>query len=78
MATLTIRKLDDDVVERLRSRAKRNRRSLEAEVRHVLAEHSCDPDTMIDRLEAFHREMSEEYGMLSDSTPIIREMREQE
>lgn len=38
MATLTIRKLDDATYERLGERAKRNHRSLEAEVRAILEE----------------------------------------
>jgi plasmid stability protein len=33
MATLTIRRLDEDIYERLRERARDNGRSLEAEVR---------------------------------------------
>jgi plasmid stability protein len=36
MATLTIRNLEDDVVGALKARAKRNHRSLEAEVRELL------------------------------------------
>jgi len=36
VATLTIRSLDDDVVDALKARARRNSRSLEAEVREVL------------------------------------------
>jgi len=38
MATLTIRNLDDTVVERLKERARDNERSLEAEVRALLAQ----------------------------------------
>ncbi|MFI2703019.1 FitA-like ribbon-helix-helix domain-containing protein [Cellulosimicrobium composti] len=37
MATLTIRGLDDDVRERLRARAAEHGRSMEAEVREILA-----------------------------------------
>ncbi|MFD4992384.1 Arc family DNA-binding protein [Cellulosimicrobium cellulans] len=37
MATLTIRGLDDDVRERLRARAVEHGRSMEAEVREILA-----------------------------------------
>lgn len=37
MANLTIRNLDDDVVESLKRRAKENNRSLEAEVREIIA-----------------------------------------
>ena len=38
MALLTIRKLDDDVKARLRVRAAKNKRSMEAEVRAILKE----------------------------------------
>lgn len=38
MATLTIRDMDDGVVERLKARAKANNRSLEGEVRRLLTE----------------------------------------
>lgn len=38
MATLTVRKLDDATYARLGERARRNRRSLEAEVRAILEE----------------------------------------
>ena len=36
MATLTIRNLDGETVERLKLHARQNERSLEAEVRHIL------------------------------------------
>lgn len=36
MGNLTIRKLDDTVIDRLKVQAKANQRSLEGEVRHVL------------------------------------------
>jgi plasmid stability protein len=36
MAQLVVRNLDDDVKERLQARARRHRRSLEAEVRDIL------------------------------------------
>ena len=38
MATLTIRKLDDGTYRRVGERAKRNHRSLEADVRDILEE----------------------------------------
>ena len=43
MATLTVRRLDDDVKTRLRVRAAGNGRSLEEEVRHILARAVADP-----------------------------------
>ena len=36
MGNLTIRNLDDAVIDRLKAQAKANQRSLEGEVRHVL------------------------------------------
>ncbi len=36
MATINVRRLDDDVVDRLKRRASSNNRSLEGEVRHIL------------------------------------------
>ena len=36
MGTLTIRNLDDEVIEKLKAQAKSNHRSLEGEVRHAL------------------------------------------
>lgn len=38
MGTLTIRNLDDRVIERLKAQARANERSLEGEVRHMLTE----------------------------------------
>jgi plasmid stability protein len=38
MGTLTIRELDDSIVERLKARAKANNRPLEGEVRMLLTE----------------------------------------
>lgn len=43
MATLTIRKLPDDVYDRLRVRAAQNKRSMEAEARAVLIAADKDP-----------------------------------
>lgn len=36
MATINVRRLDDDVVQRLKQCAARNNRSLESEIRHIL------------------------------------------
>ena len=43
MGTLTIRKLDDKVIERLKARARTRRRSLEAELRELLSQASRQP-----------------------------------
>jgi len=81
MATLTVRKLDDDLHERLRALARANNRSLEAEVRTIL-EQAAPPKRdfaeVMKELRAHHARMRAKYGVLSDSTPIIRQMRDEE
>jgi antitoxin FitA len=44
MAAVSIRDLDDDVKDRLRVRAARNGRSMEAEIREILTAAVTDPD----------------------------------
>ena len=44
MAALSIRDLDDDVKDRLRVRAARNGRSMEAEIRAILTAAVSEPD----------------------------------
>ncbi len=76
MATLTIRNLDDQVVEKLKTKAKDNGRSLEAEVRVALTEVS-------NRLSAKElRARAERISAMTlkvpqtDATTIIREFRD--
>ena len=45
MAAVSIRDLDDDVKDRLRVRAARNGRSMEAEIRAILTAAVCEPDS---------------------------------
>jgi hypothetical protein len=78
MATLTIRRLDDDIYARLRERARANRRSLEAEAREILTERARGLDALVDDLLHFHAEMVAKHGHLPDSTPLLREMRDEE
>jgi plasmid stability protein len=76
MATLTIRNLDDAVVERLKQRARANDRSLEAEVRQMLTQESGH----MSRAELVQRaeEMAERTrGRIhGDSTDLVREDRD--
>ena len=75
MATLTIRKLEDEVVDALKARARRNRRSLEAEVRVALR------DLVSHGSATSLRELADQIAALtpkvpqSDSTELIREDR---
>ena len=55
MATINVRRLDDEVVERLKLRAAENNRSLESEARHILVQ--AVEDGMIEKRRAF-RELS--------------------
>jgi len=54
MASITIRRLDDDLKERLRQRAARHGRSMEDEVRELLritlAADASEPDNLADRI----------------------------
>jgi plasmid stability protein len=43
MGTITVRNLDDTVIDRLKARARDNKRSLEAEIRALLTEISERP-----------------------------------
>lgn len=47
MANLTIRNLDDAVVDQLKARAKRHNRSLEGEVRQILTD-AAQPAAVVD------------------------------
>lgn len=61
MGTLTIRKLDDDVLEHVKEEAKKHHRSTEAEVRSLLEDftaglivrHDVEHTNFYDRLRAF-------------------------
>jgi plasmid stability protein len=78
MATLSIRKLDDALYDRLGIRAKRNNRSLEAEVRDILNEAVPGLDELNADIRSFHKKMRDRFGELPDSTPLIRAMRDEE
>ena len=40
MANVTVRNIEDSVIDSLKAQAKANHRSLEGEIRHVLAQHA--------------------------------------
>lgn len=77
MATLTIRNLDDTVVEKLKERARDNERSLEAEVRALLAQAAERPSrkkfiALAERIAAMTPEGIEQ----TDSVELLREDRD--
>ncbi len=76
MANLTIRNLDDEVVEKLKERAVSNSRSLEAELRAILAQAAETPTpkqfrALAERIAAMTPDVPQ-----TDSTELIREDRE--
>ncbi|WP_010214681.1 FitA-like ribbon-helix-helix domain-containing protein [Sphingomonas sp. PAMC 26621] len=77
MATLTIRDLDDAVFERLKLRAAENHRSPEDEVAQMLDERSRGSRSFVETFRAANRDMIARRGVLSDSTEIIRQIRDE-
>ena len=76
MATVTIRNLDDNVVERLRARSRLNNRSLEAELRYLLT-NAAPSMSKADFIETTRRiRAMSGRQQFSDSTPLIREDRD--
>ena len=75
MATLTIRNLDDHIVDILRSRAKGHHRSLEAEARQILTDTAKPPAA------ADFRSLAERIAMMTpevqqtDSADLLRQDR---
>lgn len=79
MATLNVRRLDEEVVAKLKRRAAVNNRSLESEARHILEK--AAQDDMAERMKAF-RARARELRKLTRGTNqipseiIIREDRD--
>ncbi len=76
MANLTIRNVDDEVVERLKKKAKDNGRSLEAELRELLkqAAKRKSPEELLaiaDRIAAMTPDVPQ-----TDSAELLREDRD--
>lgn len=75
MAQVLVRNLPDDVVEKLRARAARHGRSLEAELRSVLEEvATADLTALREQSRAIRKKLEGRYR--SDSTALIREDRD--
>ena len=77
MGTLTIRNLDDQVIETLKAQAKANHRSLEGEIRHALTQradplgHLADFRDRTRQLRSLTTERKQ-----TDSVELLREDRE--
>ena len=75
MASITIRKLDDDVKSRLRVRAASNGRSMEEEARLILAE-AVGRESEPENLASFIHELFKPYGGVELELPPREPMRE--
>ncbi len=78
MGAITIRRLDDAVIEQLKADARANGRSMEDQARVALSRAfrpRLTGQAAVDRARAFRKEM---FGdrIFPDSTPLIRELRE--
>lgn len=77
MAQLLIRDLEPEVVARLKERARRNRRSLEAEARLILASAAPDERAFEAAVRIARKMRRKTAGKISgDSADLIREDRE--
>ena len=81
MATITIRRLDDDTVEALKSRARSSGRSMEEEVRLILAREARTGRVHGEAaVEHFRRFQRENFGdrVLSGDADILLGIREED
>ena len=76
MGQLTVRKVDDEIIRRLKIRAAEHGRSAEAEHREILKQ-TLVPDATATDFWTLARGLREETGPVpGDSADIIREMRD--
>jgi plasmid stability protein len=75
VAQVIVRNLDDQVVDRLKERAKRKGRSLETELRFILAE-AAQPSRADLRAEMGRIRAMSPRRLKNDSTDLIREDRD--
>jgi plasmid stability protein len=74
---LTVRKIDDEIIRRLKIRAAERGRSAEAEHREILKQALLPEKKNVDEWLRRARELRERIGPIkTDSTDIIREMRD--
>ena len=78
MTEVRIRNVDEWVVEWHRQKAKRTGRSLESELRDLLTTAALERKRAItDQMRADMEELRRKYGEFPDSTPFLREERDQ-
>jgi plasmid stability protein len=76
MANVTIRNLDDEVMERIRERARRHHRSVEAELRDIITRTVKPVDIEAFKARAAAIRARTAGRQQSDSTDLVREDRD--
>ena len=76
MAQVLVRQLNEQVVERLKKRAKEHGRSLQSEVKTILEEAVPDYEGAWLRIEVFRSRLKKSGRKFSDSAGLIREDRD--
>lgn len=77
MPDVRVRGLDEGVVSLLKANAKKKGLSLQADLKALLTLTAMEPRRkLFDDLREHQTRMREKYGVLADSTPLIREERD--
>lgn len=76
MAQVLVRQLDNNVVVRLKKRAKEHGRSLQSEVKTILEEAVPDYEAAWKRIEGFRKRLGKSGRIFSDSADLIRKDRD--
>lgn len=77
MAQVLVLQLDDEVVDRLKRRAKEHGRLLQSEVKTILEEAVPDYDAAWKLIERFRKRPKKSARRFTDSAALIREDRDQ-
>ncbi|MBL8879948.1 MAG: hypothetical protein JNG88_12580 [Phycisphaerales bacterium] len=78
MGEIRIRNIDDRTIAILKARAEREGRSLASAAGELLMAEALRPRReMFARVRAWHEEMTRRHGLLPDSTPEIRAVRDE-
>ena len=77
MATITVRNLSEDVVEKLKERARLNGRSMEQEVRQILESCTLDRTAVLEKIKASWKRQTRP-TTAEEVNRWIREMRDRE
>lgn len=76
MAQILVRQLSEQVVARLKKRAREHGRSLQSEVKTILEEAVPDYDKAWKRIEGLRKRLEKSGRTFSDSADLIREDRD--